>query len=1216
MINAASRPGGTLDELANLAAQVSFAPAAIVALDEHVGWIPVGQTGCSPEFIQAVLPIISQAAVSIHDWIEIRDAPGQLPEGWRWLSCLPVRVPSGGIAGVIAVLDRSPRRLNAGQRAGLQTVARQVIVHLELRRQATDLAATTEQQRQTETRLRDNEAYFQALVESLPQNIFRKDLNGRFTFVNGAFCRTLQRHQSQLIGVTDFDLFPEELARRYVEDDRQVINSGNPVEKTEVNVTPDGQRHWFHVIKTLLLDASGQPVGIQGSFWEVTQEKRAEEQLAHERDLLHALLEHAPDAIYFKDRDSRITRASQALADRVGVPDPSHLIGKTDHDFFERQYADAARSDELTILRTGQPILARLEKESLPGGRVRWALTSKMPLRSPNGQVVGTFGLSRDITELQTAREQLERTEANYRGLVQNAVDGIFQTTPDGRYLNANLALAKMYGFDTVDELLASRTDIEQQLYVDPKQRDRFEELLNRNDKIDHFDSEVYRKDGRKIWISENARAVREASTGKLLYYEGTVEDITARKQAEKDLNEANAALAAARDVAIESARAKSQFLANTSHEIRTPMNGIIGFARLLLDTPLNPEQREYAGTVLHSAQNLLKVLNDILDFSKIESGKLAFENIEFDLRPIVEDTVELLVEIAQAKGVEVATRIDHALPAMLRGDPGRIRQVLTNLLGNAIKFTQKGEVTVIIDVLEIQSARCRIACRVMDTGIGIEPAALNRIFQEFTQADGSTTRRFGGTGLGLSISRELARRMGGDIEVSSDPGHGSTFTMTALFEIVSPCPPAPTQSPLKLLIADAHPATCASFHHEMGRCGACVTSVPTAAAAIDALAQAAESGTPFDAAFIALQLPDMDGLTVAHEVHCIAAIASVRIILVAAVSQRPDPNLLRTVGIAGHLIKPFKQSRLREALRALSAGESLMGSPNLVEALPLTINPNGRSLRLLLAEDNLVNQKLAVTQLRRLGHSVAVASNGRETLQALLREPFDAVFLDCQMPELDGYETAREIRLMEADRKLGNRPPAFLIALTANAMAGDREKCLAAGMDEFLTKPLDLDQLPGVLNRAIGAPPATWMGDPSQTTSQQRSQPPGSESTRPDTMPVLDPSLLDSLRTLRFEGEPDPVVEIIDLFLRDTPSRLEEAKSASARRDSAGVQSAAHTLKGSANNLGARRLGAAAGRLENEASTGQWELIEELLRAAETELQALIPELELQRMR
>ena len=1217
MINAALRPGGTLDELANLAAQVSFAPAAVVLVEEPSGWVPAGQSGCSPEILSAVLPVVSGLAPTIQDWVELRDGQARLPEGWRWLSCLPARLPSVHPAGLIAVLDRTPRRLNAGQRAGLQTVARQLVVQLELRRQTHHLAATTEQHRQTESRLRDNEAYFQALVESLPQNIFRKDLNGRFTFVNGAFCRTLQRSRDQLIGVTDFDLFPEDLARRYVEDDRRVIESGLTIEKTEVNVTPDGQRHWFHVIKTLLLDAGGQPVGIQGSFWEVTQEKQAEEQLAHERDLLHALLEHAPDAIYFKDAESRITRASRALAERVGLADPSGLIGKTDHDFFDRQYADAARADEVEILRTGQAILGRLERENLPGGRVRWVLTSKMPLRSPDGQIVGTFGISRDITELQSAREQLERTEANYRGLVQNAVDGIFQTTPDGRYLSANLALAKMYGFDTVEDLLASRTDIEHQLYVDPRQRDRFEELLARNDKIDHFDSEVYRKDGRKIWISENARAVREPATGRLLYYEGTVEDITARKRAEKDLNEANAALAAARDVALESARAKSQFLANTSHEIRTPMNGIIGFARLLLDTPLTGEQREYAGTVLHSAQNLLKVLNDILDFSKIESGKLAFENIEFDLRPLVEETVELLAEIAQAKGVEVVTRIDHALPAALRGDPGRIRQVLTNLLGNAIKFTQEGEVTVAIDVLETPGDRCRIACRVRDTGIGIEPEALGRIFQEFTQADGSTTRRFGGTGLGLSISRELARRMGGDIEVTSDPGRGSTFTMTAVFEVAAPCPPAPAPIPLRLLIADADPATCDAFVHEMARCGAHVTPVSTAAAALETLRGAAESGRPFDAAFIALQLPDMDGLTVAHEIHCIAAIASVRIVLVAAVSQRPDPNLLRTVGIAGHLIKPFKQTRLREALRALAAGESLLGGPSHSETSPVASGPAGRPMRLLLAEDNLVNQKLAVTQLRRLGHSVSVASNGRETLQALQREPFDAVFLDCQMPELDGYETAREIRRLEADRKLGARPPAFLIALTANAMAGDREKCLAAGMDEFLTKPLDLDQLPVVLNRALGTvPPDSPEATPAPPTDMGHRAPMRNPAKGNADTPVLDPTLLESLRSLRFDGEADPVAEIIDLFLRDTPSRLQEVSEAARRRDGPGLRAAAHTLKGSANNLGARRLGAAAGRLETEASSGRWDQVDGLLEAATAELRALEPELRDQRAR
>ena len=455
---------------------------------------------------------------------------------------------------------------------------------------------------------------------------------------------------------------------------------------------------------------------------------------------------------------------------------------------------------------------------------------------------------------------------------------------------------------------------------------------------------------------------------------------------------------------------------------------------------------------------------------------------------------------------------------------------------------------------------------------------------------------------------------MGGDIEVSSEPGHGSTFTMTGVFEIVSHAPAAPTPCPLKLLIADAHAATCESFEHELGRCGALVTQVPTAAAAIDSLRQAAEAGHPFDAAFIALQLPDMDGLTVAHEVHCIAAIASVRIILVAAVSQRPDPNLLRTVGIAGHLVKPFKQSRLREALRALAAGESLLSGSSPTGSISRTNTPTGRSLRLLLAEDNLVNQKLAVTQLRRLGHSVAVASNGRETLQALQQASFDAVFLDCQMPELDGYETAREIRRLEADRKLGNRPPTFVIALTANAMAGDREKCLAAGMDEFLTKPLDLDQLPSVLNRAVGAPQPSPLESALSTSAPSRPISQTSEASRPDSMPILDPSLLDSLRTLRFDGEPDPVTEIIDLFLRDTPSRLEEAIASFHRRNATGVQEAAHTLKGSANNLGARRLGAAAGRLENQASTGRWDLIDELLQAATTELQLLIPELESQR--
>jgi PAS domain S-box-containing protein len=1196
-------PGGAFDDLANLAAQVSFAPAALIVLGAPDSLNPAGNTGCDPAFFAALHSLLPPLAGGIDEWGEIREA-GRLPPGWRWLACVPVRTTSGTRAGLIVVVDHSPRRLNAGQRAGLQTVAHQVAIHIELRRKETRLAATTEQHRQTESRLRDNEAYFQSLVESLPQNIFRKDLNGRFTFVNGAFCRMLGRNREQLIGRTDFDLFPEHLARKYIADDRRVTETGSVIEETEYNVTPDGGRHWFHVIKTALLDANGQPVGVQGSFWEVTQEKLIEEQLAHERDLLHALLESAPDAIYFKDRESRITRASRALARRVGLEDPARLIGRTDHDFFSSEHADRARADELEIIRTGKPILGQLEREVRKDGKVTWSLTSKLALHGPAGDIIGTCGISRDITELKQAQEQLELTEANYRGLVQNAVDGIFQTSPDGRYINANLALARMYGFESVDELMASRTDIEHQLYVDPHQRDRFQELLNRNDKIEHFESEVYRKDGRKIWISENARAVRDTA-GELRFYEGTVEDITQRKQAEKALHDANVALAAARDEALESARAKSQFLANTSHEIRTPMNGIIGFANLLLDTPLTPEQREYSNTVLHSAQNLLKVLNDILDFSKVESGKLTFESIEFDYRSLVEDTVELLVELANAKGVEVTTLVDHRLPTRLRGDPGRVRQVITNLVGNAIKFTSVGEVAVRLEVLAIEGGRARIACHVRDTGIGIRASEMSRIFQEFTQADGSTTRRFGGTGLGLSISRGLARHMGGEITVKSEEGVGSVFTMTGTFEVATPAQLPPPSVPLRVLIADDHPGTCEVFGHELQALGLQPVSVGSAMAALDTLRDAAAAGIPFDAAFIDLQLPDMDALTLAHEIHAEEAIAGVKIVLVAPVSQRPDPGLLRTVGIAGHLIKPFKQARLRETMRALAAGESLLATTGVVEPAPAKPAPQGRPLRILLAEDNVVNQKLAVIQLKRLGHSVHVASNGRQTLEALAREPYDAVFLDCQMPELDGYETAREIRRLEANLRFGSRPPAFIIALTANAMTGDREKCIAAGMDEFLTKPLDLEQLPAVLKRASGeyvpasAPaPAPAPADPAATAAR------------------LDPTMLESLRGLRFPGEPDPLVEILDVFLRDTPLRMREAEVAASRDDVEGLRIAAHTLKGSANNLGARRLGFLAGHVENAAKCPDWDMIRRLLPEVSAELDALNAVLQEERLR
>jgi PAS domain S-box-containing protein len=1204
--------GGAFDDLANLAAQVCFVSSATVFIRSGSNWQIAGQTGVSNANLPAIHELLAGLHQQTEDWCEIREPETSAPASIRWMTALRVFTARGERQGWIAVFDRTTRRLNNSQRAGLQTVAHEVAMHLELGQQARHLAHTSEQHRKTEAALRDSEAFFESLVESLPQAIFRKDLNGRFTYVNKRFCMALQRRKEDLLGLTDFDFFPEALARQYVADDRRVLESQETLELTEANITPDGTEHYVHVVKTLLIDSRGQPVGVQGSFWDVTAEKRAEQQLAHERDLLRALLDNAPDAIYFKDTQSRFLRASSALAKKFGYKSADQLIGKTDHDLFSKEHADAARKDELRIMETGKALLGFVEKETWPDGKTAWALTSKLPLRDASGRLVGTLGISKDITEEKLAQERLERAEANFRGIVENAVDGIFQTTPDGRYLSANQALASMYGFKTTEELIRSRTDIEHQLYVDPHRRDEFRRILRDHDRLEHFESQVFRKDRSIIWISENARAVRNED-GDLLYYEGTVEDITEQKRAEEELSRANVELAAARDAALESARAKSQFLANTSHEIRTPMNAIIGYSRLLLDTPMSAEQREYAETVRESAQSLLTILNDILDLSKIESGKVTFEELDFDPREVAEETVELLAERAYGKGLEISLNVAQDVPSRVTGDPGRWRQVITNLLGNGIKFTEVGEIDVRLEVASLASQNVLLRCSVRDTGIGISESAQKKIFEAFTQADGSTTRRYGGTGLGLAISRQLAQQMGGDILVQSTEGVGSTFGFTASFsrpvapEKLKPLPRRP-----RILVADDHQLTRDILSKLMGSWGADVQTVPNGAEALHRLQAAAKEGHPFDSIFADLQMPEMDGLSLAYEIHALGLNQSLSVVLLAPIIQRLDPALLGTVGVGAHLSKPVKKARLRDLVERIAAGETLTLSSDIRSDRSLKRAGEAgstRSLRVLLAEDNVVNQKLAVTLLRRLGHRVTVAVNGLQALDILNREPADVVLMDCQMPELDGFETTRRLRRMEGKGAFGDRPPHYVVALTANAMTGDREKCLAAGMDDFLTKPLEFEQLEAVLNtvaakegRGIETVPPPAQPAPVPAPAATSSSP----NANANGVEQFDPKFVSTLRSLRTDGEPDPVAELVDLFISDTPQRLAEARAAFVARNTEGLKLAAHTLKGSSNNLGGKRLSFLAGKLETSAKNSEWTDVETLLEEIGRELDAL----------
>ncbi len=1138
-------------------------------------------------------------------------------------------------------------------------------------------------------------AMYNSLMETLPLNVFRKDLEGRVLLANKRCCETYAMSLKNLIGKTDFDLFPRELAEKYHRDDAKVIASGKMFEDIEQHRRPDGEQLYVQVFKAPVCDAAGNVVGVQGMFWDVTARRRAEVSLLQERHLLRGLMDNVPDSMYFKDRNGRYLRINKALASVFRLADPSYAEGKTDFDFYSKEYAIAAAEEEKAVLKTDKGVVNQELREVGEDGTVRWLSTTRMPWHDKEGRIVGTVGITRDITDRKQAEEAIRQNAEQTRMIIDTANDAFVAMDDGGKIVDWNPRAEEVFGWRRDEALGRSLAET----IVPPRFRDAHTEGLAKfletgeGPVIDkRLEIAAMRRDGSEFVVEFTVTPIRRGASW---VFNAFLHDITSRKEHEQQLQRAKEAAEAA-------SGAKSLFLANMSHEIRTPMNAILGMTDLVLGTDLTPLQSDYLAVVQESGESLLLIIDDILDFSKIEAGRLDLNAEKFELAESIGDMMKLLALRAHSKGLELGFRVAPDVPEVVVGDRARLRQIIVNLAGNAVKFTDHGEIVldVSLDTADevptvgevaggevaggataigetaigetaIGENEVVVRFSLNDTGMGIPKEDRGRIFDAFEQADNTNTRKFGGAGLGLAISSRLVKLLGGRIWVDSEFGRGSTFHFTARFEKAqdetaqegAAASDAVSIEGRRLLIVDDNATTRRTLEEALRHAGAAVTVASGAYEAISLVDKARRKAAQFDVVLTDANMPNADGFMLFQQLRKSGHDMPL-VMMLSSGDRLGDVARCESIDARYYLIKPVKKSELVATLAAAVRGDemplrtasthtgsrrsnasatasvaasSMGGNTGFAPSSALSsaartgsarrgeAPPSLRPLNILLAEDSLVNQKLATGLMRNHGHRVTVANNGQEALAALeLDGDFDLVLMDVQMPIMDGLSATRAIR--EREKTSGAHLP--IIALTAHAMKGDRELCLSSGMDDYVTKPVRAGELFQAIESILGeraavlgerATPAESQMVASSSVNREVVDAMSSNSRPTKASPAsagANGTPLDlSVAMEAVQGDRSLLKELIQAFLEECPGLIEDISGAIDRRDGDALRLSAHRLKGSMRYFGATRAFDQAYILESLGRDGSLDgdikAADEPLSAVRQEIAGLQPALE-----